>query len=280
MIVAAMLALAQAGSDLSSATSPVLAAPQPIPHKQRPPEADIKRAPETKLSACLAAAHDDPAAAAETAEDWRDQAKGADRAEAEECRGVALTALGRWDEAEQAFIAAGEGSTGPALKARYGAMAGNAALAAGSAERADSAFAAAHAAALSAGDKLLAGDIAIDRARALVALGRTADAATALAEGRAASPGNAAGWLLSATLARRQHDLANAQAWIERAADLNPVDPAIGLEAGVIAVLSGRDEAARKSWQSVIEAAPASPEAKTAQGYLDQLGPQPPSQGR
>jgi TolA-binding protein len=62
--------------------------------------------------------------------------------------------------------------------------------------------------------------------------------------------------------------------YIERAAQLFPVDPEIGLEAGVIAVLSGRDEAARKSWLSVIKAAPNSPSAKTAQGYLDQLGPE------
>ena len=45
-----------------------------------------------------------------------------------------------------------------------------------------------------------------------------------------------------------------------------PRDPQVGLEAGVIAVLSGRDDAARKSWQSVIAAAPDSDEAKTAHG--------------
>lgn len=277
MILAALLALAQAGSDLPTVTAPGMAAPQPIPRKSRPPEADIKPPPETKLSACLAVAHDDPAAAAETAADWRNQAKGGERAEADECRGVALTALERWDEAEQAFIAARDASGDPALKARYGAMAGNAALAAGAAARADGEFAAAHADALTAGDKRLAGDVAIDRSRALMALGHTADAASALAEGREASPANATGWLLSATLARRQRDLGNAQTWIERAAELDPVDPAVGLEAGVIAVLSGRDEAARKSWQSVVKAAPDSPEARTAQGYLDQLGPPSPS---
>ena len=51
-----------------------------------------------------------------------------------------------------------------------------------------------------------------------------------------------------------------------------PVDPEIGLEAGVIAILLGHEEAARKSWQSVISAAPGSGAAKTAQGYIDQLG--------
>ena len=41
----------------------------------------------------------------------------------------------------------------------------------------------------------------------------------------------------------------------------------------MIAVLAGHDEAARKSWQSVIVAAPGSAAATTAQGYIAQLGP-------
>jgi len=132
---------------------------------------------------------------------------------------------------------------------------------------------AAHADALAAGDAHLAGDIAIDRARALVALKRDGEAAAALAEARAASPDNAYGWLLSATLSRRMGQWSQAQAQIETAAQLQPVDPEIGLEAGVIAMLSGHAAAAARSWQSVIAAAPASPSADTARGYLAQLGP-------
>ena len=124
-----------------------------------------------------------------------------------------------------------------------------------------------------AGEAKLRGTIAIDRARALVALNRQDEAAAALAEARAAVPKSAQAWLLSATLSRRQGKLSEAQQQIERAAELMPVDPEIGLEAGVIAVLSGRDAAARKSWESVVRAAPQSEAAKTAQSYLDQLGP-------
>jgi hypothetical protein len=40
----------------------------------------------------------------------------------------------------------------------------------------------------------------------------------------------------------------------------------------VIAVLAGRDDAARRSWQSVLTAAPDSSEAATAKVYLAQLG--------
>ena len=86
------------------------------------------------------------------------------------------------------------------------------------------------------------------------------------------SPDSALAWLLSATLSRRSDDLVTAQQQIERAASLDPTDPAIGLEAGLIAALSGRDEAARASWRSVLELAPGTAAAQAAQSYLDQLG--------
>ncbi|MFN5779660.1 MAG: hypothetical protein ACK44O_09350 [Novosphingobium sp.] len=48
----------------------------------------------------------------------------------------------------------------------------------------------------------------------------------------------------------------------------------------MIAVLAGNDGAARRSWLSVIKAAPGSETARTAQSYLDQLGPDPAPSGR
>ena len=54
-----------------------------------------------------------------------------------------------------------------------------------------------------------------------------------------------------------------------------PTDPEIGLEAGVIAMLDGREPAARKAWQSVMLVAPGSKAADTANGYLAQLGEAP-----
>jgi tetratricopeptide (TPR) repeat protein len=111
-----------------------------------------------------------------------------------------------------------------------------------------------------------------DRARALVALSRPEEARTALAEAHRLAPESAESWLLSATLARRDKDFDRAQHDIELAAQYAPKDPAVGLEAGVIAVMSGRDEAARKSWQSVLATAPDSAEAVAAKGYLAQLG--------
>ena len=107
-----------------------------------------------------------------------------------------------------------------------------------------------------------------------MALHREAEAATELADARVSAPGSSLGWLLSATLSRRMGHLAEAQAQIETAAKLAPTDPEIGLEAGVIAALAGQDAAARKSWQSVIAAAPDTDAATHARAYLAQLGPE------
>ena len=65
----------------------------------------------------------------------------------------------------------------------------------------------------------------------------------------------------------------DSRAAVEEASRLDPTAPAVGLEAGVIAILDGREEAARSSWQSVIELSPGTEFATSAQTYLDQLGP-------
>ena len=111
------------------------------------------------------------------------------------------------------------------------------------------------------------------RSRCCVRLGRYEDALVALDAATGLVPERSEAWLLKATLLRRMDRLAPAQEAIEQAARLAPTNPEIGLEAGVIAVLSGRDEAARQSWQSVIELQPESLAAATAKDYLDQLGP-------
>ena len=157
------------------------------------------------------------------------------------------------------------------MRARLGAMAGNAALAQGAFEQALTTLDLARNEASGAGDIRLTGEIAIDRARALVALKRNDDAAKALVEARTTAADNALAWLLSATLSRREGKLAEAQAQIAAAAELAPRDPEIGLEAGVIAMLAGNEAAARRSWQSAIDTAPQSQAATTARGYLAQL---------
>jgi len=227
-----------------------------------------------RLTVCLELARRDPATAIATASQWLGEANGAERALPQQCLGQAYVGLLRWEAARDAFLAGRDalGGVDPAGRARMGAMAGNAALAANDAEGALAALDVALADARLAGDGPLAGTISADRARAFVSQGWTDEAEDALEQARADAPQDAGVWLLSATLSRRLGDLAAAQGQIETAATLAPTDPAIGLEAGVIAALAGNDEAARKSLESVVALAPSGPEAASARAYLAQLG--------
>lgn len=256
-------------------------APLEIPRK-KPAALPAPIAPLTPAAQCRKLLTGSPAEAQAYAENWLKPLKGSARAEPGECLGMALAAQGEWDEAEAAFAEAREltPASEPANRARLGGMAGNALLAAGKPEAALARLDQAHGEALGANNLRLAGEISIDRARALVALKRDGDAATALATARTNAADNGQGWLLSATLSRRQGKLADAQQQILMASQLMPLDPEVGLEAGVIAVLAGNDGAARRSWISVIKAAPDSETARTAQSYLDQLGPDPAPSGR
>ena len=230
----------------------------------------------SKLATCRDTATSNADEGVTMATDWLSGAKGAERAEAHLCLGYAYTQSQAWGLAEQAFLAGrDEASDNVLTRARLGTMAANAALAAGGAVRALAALDRAQADAASAKDAAMTGAIATDRARTLVALKRNDDAAAALADARKATPSDETAWLLSATLSRRMGQLAQAQAQIETAAKLAPLDPEVGLEAGVIAVLSGREDAARRSWQSVLVASPQSDAGHQAAAYLDQLGSAP-----
>ncbi|HUD28886.1 MAG TPA: tetratricopeptide repeat protein [Novosphingobium sp.] len=227
-------------------------------------------------SGCMNAVEANPERSAELARSALGDAIGRERVRAGLCLGAALSALDRWDEARTAFVSARDAAdtTDHASRARLGAMAGNAALAAGQPGEALGLLGPAATDAKIVGDSDLTASIALDRARALVGVKQPEEAASALAEARAAQPGNAQAWLLSATLSRRQNNLAQAQAQIEKAATLAPQDPEIGLEAGVIAMLSGNEDAARRSWNSVLAAGSGSDAATTAKQYLSQLGPE------
>jgi tetratricopeptide (TPR) repeat protein len=280
MLIPALLLMMQSTAPTMTPQMPTTALPIP---RRKPATTTTPALPplptSLRLTTCLQQADSDPAAALAAATSWSATTKGSAAVDPAQCRGAALSGLGRWSEAVDAFAMAREMEALPERRAALGAMAGNAALAAGNVARADALLAAAHADAART-SPVLAGDIAIDRSRALFPLKRLDEVAAALAEGRANSPANAAGWLLSATLARQQNRLGEAQGWIERAAALAPADPAIGLEAGAIAALAGRDDAARRSWQSVIAMAPDTPQAASARRYLAQLGPASPSKGQ
>lgn len=263
------LMLMQVGVDPRGGQVPGL----PEELRDRPPRgaAPSTRAASTRpaIDVCLTTARDDPAKARALAEQWVARTTGPQRATGHHCLGVAAGNAGDWAAASSAFLAARDGAAEPRFRARMGALAGTALLAQ---DKPAEALAALHTArGEAANDAVLGGEIALERAVALVRLERAAEASAALAEARRLRPQDANSWLLSATLARRQGDLATAQMQIERAASLDPRDPAVGLEAGVIAALRGQDAAARLSFESVIAAAPDSEQAASARIYLAQL---------
>ncbi|MBX7481760.1 tetratricopeptide repeat protein [Qipengyuania qiaonensis] len=227
-----------------------------------------------KLAECVTLAASDAEAASDMAQNWRETADSQlELAQSAHCLGLALVRLDDFEGAQRAFdLAAGEVPEGaPAYQARLSAMSGNAAMAQGKPAIAEIAFGRAVSYATTAGDTALSASVSVDRARALVALGRNEEAAKALADARGSDPANARAWLLSATLSRRLERLGEAREQVAQAALLAPQDPAVGLEAGVIAALSGREEEARRSFESVLLVAPDSDEANRARGYLEQL---------
>ena len=115
------------------------------------------------------------------------------------------------------------------------------------------------------------GEAHLDRARARAALGDMKGARTDLDLATRHVPADPLGWLLSATLARKMNDLPLAQADIGEAAKRSPDDASVALEAGTIAVLSGRDDAARTAWEAAIKLSPNSPSANAATESLARL---------
>jgi tetratricopeptide (TPR) repeat protein len=246
----------------------------------RPPrpeqEQSIDRDPDALwLAECLSLLPEQAARAHTLAQVRRNDSSGRQRILANHCLGLAATELALWEDAITAFTAARDETPTEEMraKARFGAMAGNAALAAQDLERSQTLLKLAKEDAAAAASAPMQAIISSDLARVYVALERQEEALAELEFSTQLVPDEPGTWLLKATLLRRLDRLAEAQAAIEKAGNLAPTSAPIGLEAGVIAVLAGREDAARTSWQSVIDLAPESTEALTAQDYLAQIGP-------
>lgn len=229
------------------------------------PAAAPSKADETRYSECVALAERDAPSAVVAANLWA-QKDGSYLAKA--CHGLALAndgrsalALDKLGEAAQAASDAGDRRA-----AHFWAQAGNAALAENLPESA--LIALDRARALQQLTDKERGDVELDRAFALVALGRSTDAADALANARQLLPESGTAWLLSATLSRRMNQLPEALEQIRTAATLLPSDAAVALEAGNIASAAGDEATARAQWQQAITIAPQSSQAATAKARL------------
>lgn len=230
-----------------------------------------------RLTVCLDAARTDPPTAIAAASEWAGEALGEAVPEEaglpQQCLGFAYMSLLRWDAAAEAFLDARDlrAPDDRPARARLGAMAGSAALASGDYPAAIATLSIAQADAEAAGLNEIAGGVAADRARALVAAGRAAEAGEVLAGAQVLAPQAGEVWLLSAALARRQGDLNRAQSLVATGLALAPEDLEILLEGGLIAALASDDASARTLWERVVALDGASPHAATARAYLAQI---------
>lgn len=226
-----------------------------------------------RLQACLDRAIADPDEGARVARQWTIEDGGFS---AQQCLGFALARSEHWMEAADAFDAGAldaQKANRQQDAARLWGQAGNAALASGKPDKARGFFDAA----LGQGmpDGLAKGEIFLDRARAMVALNDLPAARQSLDFALKNAPADPLAWLLSATLARRQDDLARAKADIAEAQKRAPDDASVALEAGNIAILAGDEPGARAAWQRAFALAPKdSAQAASAQAALAQLAPQ------
>jgi len=222
-----------------------------------------------RFSECMDLATGDPAAGQAAALKWRLEGGGM---LARQCLGVAYANQQRWASAAGAFEeAAHEAELAKDDRApNYWQQSGNAWLAAGDPAKARSALDAALAAGTLKG--LAVGEVHLDRARALVAAGDLEGARSDLDSALLDAPKDPLGWLLSATLARRAHDLKRAAKDIAEALRLASDDASVHLEAGNIAAEAGDEANARTSWGRAIELDPGGPVAATARKALDQFG--------
>lgn len=221
------------------------------------------------FQACLDAAVEAPEAGVAAANRWRMEGGGY---YARQCLGFAYARAERWGPATISFEQAAEEAerAGAGVQsARLWAQAGNAALAGGDLAKAQAHFDAALARGLP--DGLEKGEVHLDRARALVALGDAAGARDSLDVALEQAPQDPLAWLLSATLARRSGELALAQAHIARAVQMSPDDASVALEEGNIAMLTDHADIATAAWGRAVRLAPDAPAGKAAADNLARL---------
>lgn len=225
------------------------------------PALDAKR-----YDGCVRAIPTDAAAAQEFALQWQSKGGGLP---ARHCLGLAQLELGNHAAAAQTFARAAQAAeTQKAPQAAdFWGQAGNAALLAGDAKGAVGYF---NSAIVAAGEfaPIRTANLLIDRARAQVELANLPAARADLDRATALAPNEPTGWLLTATLARRQNDLARAKADIARAASLAPADPDIQFEQGAILAAAGDLAAARTQWDALVKSAPGTPAAELASRAL------------
>ncbi len=271
MILSALLLAAQSVTPGVYQPEPIgPAVPQKRPEQVRksPETGGIEQAQMDRFNVCMDQAVEDPATGIVEANVWLGEGG---IYHARHCLAFAYSRQQNWTLAVSEFVKAAREAAGygDVRAANLWAQAGNAALAGGEPLRAISFLDSALAVDGLSGQKR--GEVHLDRARALVAAGRTDDAQAEFAKVHELVPEDPLGWLLSATLARRTGNLKRAVADIAVATRLAPQDADIALEAGSIAVRSGDFAAARRNWTQAVAIHKDSQASNSAREYLIQL---------
>jgi tetratricopeptide (TPR) repeat protein len=218
-----------------------------------------------RIAACQKLIASDPQAAVDQATAWVERDKSVP---SRQCLGLAFVGLERWAPAEaalaQAAAQAEADRDGRSLS--LWSQAANAALAGEQPAKAREDLD--HVLAAPGVPPTLGGEAWIDRARADVALNELAQARIDMDKGLALVPQDPFAWYLSASLARRQNDLARAQKDIAVALKAASDDPAVQLEAGNIFAAAGQPDAAHAAWTRAAQLAPDTLEGRAAKAAL------------
>lgn len=246
----------------------------PTPERQATPAPAQGAEPEVppeiagRYRACLDLIRAAPERAIEMASAWRVEGGGI---YARQCLGLAYVALERWEPAATTYEQAARDAqaANDPRRADFWVQAGNAWLAGEEPTRAVLAFDAALATPNLT--NALRGEVHLDRARAMVALGNLATARQDIDRTLQLVASDPFAWYLSAALARRENDLDRAQTDIRRALELAADNPDVTLLAGTIAGQRGDMEEAERLYRRVAEGAPNTEAGRAAQASLATL---------
>ena len=210
---------------------------------------------------CMALAKADPAKAVDAAKAWI-AAKG--DLPARQCLGLAQAGLEQWAVAAATFedVANDAELRHDRIASVLWMQAGNAALAGDEPVRARNSLD--RALRLKTMSAEMEGEVHLDRARAGVAANDLPGAKVDLVEATRLVPRDPLGWLLLATLERRQKNLPGAVEAIRKAAELAPQDAPVAYEAGNIAALGGNMDDAKAAWTRAAQLAPQSDAGQAA----------------
>jgi tetratricopeptide (TPR) repeat protein len=226
----------------------------------------------SRYAACIEMGPKDPARALELAYAWR--LEGGNSVAARHCLAVAQMHARHHDAALKSYEAAGIASeaAGDGQAVALWRQAADAALIAQ--RPADAVRYLTRALARPGGVELsprAEADLRLARAEALVEAGQAKPAMADLEAATALVPEGLTGWLLKATLHRRQGEVPAAEAALLKAAGIAPDAPDVELEAGNIAAAKGDLALARQAWEAAAADGPDTPAGRAANEALGRV---------